>query len=164
MNETTTHRGRATMHRFLNDPTLAVPVFPGSHIAMDGHYIFLSGLTVTDIQGGEAVLGDIAEETRWVMRRLSRMLEYAGASLANVVRVDIHLTNLDTIHTLDAVYAEFFDNHSYPARTCTESSRLSGGANVEITLMARQPAEQATGQSAQRNETGMNGRDEPNGG
>ncbi|WP_346731415.1 RidA family protein [Halomonas sp. MCCC 1A11057] len=129
------------MHRFLNDPTLAIPVFPGSHIVMDGHYIFLSGLTVTDIQGGEAVLGDIAEETRWVMRRLARMLEYAGASLADVVRVDVHLTSLDTIHTMDAAYAEFFENHSYPARTCTESPRLSGGANVEITLMARQPAE-----------------------
>ncbi|KAA0013828.1 RidA family protein [Billgrantia pellis] len=148
------------MHRFLNDPTLAVPVFPGSHIAMDGHYLFLSGLTVSDIQGGEAVLGDIAEETRWVMRRLSRMLEYAGASMAEVVRVDIHLTNLDTIHTMDAAYAEFFENHSYPARTCTESSRLSGGANVEITLMARQPAEPAFRHDTQRDETRANGRDE----
>ncbi|MCC5883031.1 MAG: RidA family protein [Halomonas sp.] len=127
------------MHRFRNDPTLAVPVFPGSHIATDGHYIFLCGLTVTDIQGGEAVLGDIAEETRWVMRRLTRMLEYAGASMADVVRVDIHLTNLDTIHTMDAAYAEFFEEKRYPARTCTESLRLSGGSNVEITLVARQP-------------------------
>ncbi|MGL6250641.1 MAG: RidA family protein [Billgrantia desiderata] len=134
----TAARGSA-IHRFRNDPTLAIPVFPGSHIVLDGHYIFLSGLTVTDIQGGEAVLGDIAEETRWVMRRLSRMLEYAGASMADVVRVDVHLTNLDTIHTMDAAYAEFFEEKRYPARTCTESPRLSGGSNVEITLMARQP-------------------------
>lgn len=127
------------MQRFLNDPTLAVPVFPGSHIVMDDRYIFVSGLTATDIQGGEAVVGDIAEETRWVMRRLSRMLEYAGASLADVVWVDVHLTSLETIHTMDAAYAEFFEYHYYPARTCTESPRLSGGSNVEITLMARQP-------------------------
>ncbi|WP_331280599.1 RidA family protein [Halomonas sp. BC04] len=111
------------MHQYLNDPTLAVPVFPGSHIVMDDGYIFVSGLTVTDIQGGESVVGDIAEETRWVMRRLARMLEYAGASLADTVRVDVHLTNLDTIHTMDAAYAEFFDDHRYPARTCTESPR-----------------------------------------
>ncbi|MGQ4877265.1 RidA family protein [Billgrantia sp. LNSP4103-1] len=141
------------MHRFLNDPTLAIPVFPGSHIVLDDNYIFVSGLTVTDIQGGDAVLGDIAEETRWVMRRLSRMLEYAGASIADVVRVDIHLTNLDTIHTMDAAYAEFFENHSYPARTCTESPRLSGGANVEITLMARQPDTPAIDSKAQHDES-----------
>lgn len=132
--------GERYMHQYLNDPTLAVPVFPGSHIVIDGDYIFLSGLTVTDIQGGESVVGDIAEETRWVMRRLARMLEFAGASLVDTVRVDVHLTNLDTIHTMDAAYAEFFDDHRYPARTCTESPRLCGSSNVEITLVARRPA------------------------
>lgn len=139
--------GERYMHQYLNDPTLAVPVFPGSHIVIDGDYIFLSGLTVTDIQGGESVVGDIAEETRWVMRRLARMLEFAGASLVDTVRVDVHLTNLDTIHTMDAAYAEFFDDHRYPARTCTESPRLCGSSNVEITLVARRPAETDAGAS-----------------
>jgi 2-iminobutanoate/2-iminopropanoate deaminase len=132
------------MPEYRNDPTLAVPVFPGSHMVLDDDYVYLSGLTVTDIQGGEAVVGDIGEETRWVMRRLARMLESVDADLADAVRVDVHLTRLDEIRNLDAAYAEFFDLHRYPARTCTESPRLSGGANVEITLVARRPA-QASG-------------------
>ncbi|PMR75167.1 RidA family protein [Billgrantia endophytica] len=134
------------MPTYHNDPTLAVPVFPGSHIVLDDRHVFLSGLTVTDIQGGEAVLGDIAEETRWIMRRLAHMLEYVDATLADTLRVEVHLTNLDTIHTMDAAYAEFFDAQRYPARTCTESPRLSGGSNVEITLVARRrPEKESSG-------------------
>lgn len=125
------------MPKYRNDPTLEVPVFPGSHLVVDDDYVFVSGLTVTDIQGGETVLGDITEETGWILRRLGRMLEFVGAQLADTVRVDVHLTNLDDIHEFDAAYAEFFDQHRYPARTCTESPRLYGGSNVEITLMVR---------------------------
>lgn len=128
------------MPQYRNDPTLEVPVFPGSHLVFDDHYVFVSGLTVTDIQGGETVLGDIGEETTWILHRLKRMLAFVGAELADTVRADVHLTNLDDIHDFDAAYAEFFQRDRYPARTCTESPRLYGGANVEITLMVkRQP-------------------------
>ncbi len=127
------------MPNYLNDPTLNQPIFPGSHIALDDHYAFISGLTVMDIPGGETVLGDIHEETRWVMRRLVKTLEYAGCDIADTVRVDIHLTNLDNAQQVDAVYAEFFNHDRYPARTCTESPRLYDGSHIEITLMARRP-------------------------
>ncbi|PMR68516.1 RidA family protein [Halomonas heilongjiangensis] len=124
-----------------NDPTLPAPLFPGSHLVIDDDYVFLSGLTAEDIQGGETVLGDIREETRLVMRRIQRMLASAGCSLEDAVRVDVHITDLDEIRMMDAVYAEFFEDHRYPARTCTQSPRLYGGAHVEITLMARRPGE-----------------------
>ena len=124
-----------------NDPTLPAPLFPGSHLVIDDDYVFLSGLTAEDIQGGETVLGDIREETRLVMRRIQRMLESAGCRLDDAVRVDVHITDLDEIRMMDAVYAEFFEDHRYPARTCTQSPRLYGGARVEITLMARRPGE-----------------------
>ncbi|MCH4561826.1 RidA family protein [Halomonas sp. EGI 63088] len=120
-----------------NDPTLPTPLFPGSHMAIDDDYVFLSGLTAEDIQGSETVLGDIREETRLVMRRIQLMLASVGCSLNDAVRVDVHITDLDEIRMMDAVYAEFFEDHRYPARTCTQSPRLYGGAHVEITLMAR---------------------------
>lgn len=125
------------MPEYRNDPTLPEPLFPGNHMVIDDDYVFLSGLTVVDIQGGETVLGDIREETRLVMRRIQRMLESAGSCLADAVRVDVHITDLDEIRMMDAAYAEFFENHRYPARTCTQSPRIFGGAHVEITLMAR---------------------------
>jgi 2-iminobutanoate/2-iminopropanoate deaminase len=125
------------MPEYLNDSTLPTPSFPGSHIAMDEDYVFLSGLTALDIQGGESVIGDIGEETRMIMRRIHRALESVGCDLADTVRVDMHITDLDEVTKMDAVYAEFFDSRHYPARTCTQSPRIQGGAHVEITLMAR---------------------------
>ncbi|MDW7747930.1 RidA family protein [Halomonas sp.] len=128
------------MPQYHNDATLPLPLFPGSHMVIDDDYVFLSGLTAEDIQGGETVIGDMAEETRLVMRSLQRMLASAGCDMADVVRVDVHITDLDMIRDMDAAYAEFFDAHRYPARTCTQSPRLYGGAHVEITVMARRPA------------------------
>jgi len=57
-----------------------------------------------------------------------------------VVRVDVHITELALIREMDAAYAEFFEAHRYPARTCTQSPGLYGGAHVEITVIARRPA------------------------
>lgn len=127
------------MPEFHNDPTLPTPMFPGSHVVMDDDYVFVSGLTVADIQGGETVVGDIGEETRWVLRQLELLLDKVGCTLGDVVRVDVHLVDLDEISTMDIVYAEFFEVDRYPARTCTESPKLHGDSRVEVTLMARRP-------------------------
>ncbi|RUR40808.1 RidA family protein [Vreelandella populi] len=125
------------MPQFINDPTLPKPSFPGSHLVIDDHYVFISGLTVADLSNGNAALGDIKEETRLIMRELERMLKQEEGSLGDVVRVDIHLTDLNHINKVDSIYAEFFKPGRYPARTCTESSNLCGGGNIEITLMAK---------------------------
>ncbi|CAM3317441.1 RidA family protein [Halomonas lysinitropha] len=128
------------MPKYHNDATLPIPLFPGSHMVIDDDYVFLSGLTAEDIQGGETMLGNIAEETRLVMRSIQRMLASAGCDMSDVVRVDVHITSLELIRDMDAAYAEFFDSRRYPARTCTQSPRLYGSAQVEITVMARRPA------------------------
>ncbi|WP_422102244.1 RidA family protein [Vreelandella sp.] len=125
------------MTQFINDPTLPKPDFPGSHMVIDDHYMFISGLTVADLSNGDAARGDVKEETRLVMRELERMLAQEGGSLADVVRVDVHLTDLKQISALDSIYADFFEPGRYPARTCTESPNICGGSSVEITLMAK---------------------------
>ena len=136
------------MTQFINDPTLPKPSFPGSHMVVDDHYMFISGLTVADLSNGEAARGDVKEETRLVMRELARMLEQEGGSLADVVRVDVHLTDLKQINALDSIYAEFFEPGRYPARTCTESPHICGGSTVEITLMAQRASATTTLPSA----------------
>lgn len=124
------------MTTFTNDPTMPTPSFPGSHMVIDERYVFISGMTVSDLSNGHAAKGNIKEETHLVMRAISRMLEMENGSLADVLRVDVHLTDLNTINDLDSVYAEFFESGRYPARTCTETPNICGGSHVEITVMA----------------------------
>ncbi|MCP1675266.1 2-iminobutanoate/2-iminopropanoate deaminase [Natronocella acetinitrilica] len=127
------------MPEFRNHASLPKPQFPGSHVVIDDRYVYVSGLEAVDIPGGDALLGDVPAETRLIMDTLSEMLAAVECSLADVVRVDVHLADIADIGAMDAVYAGYFPDGRYPARTCTGASGLFGGCRVEITMMARRP-------------------------
>ena len=110
---------------------------PYSPVVLDDDYAFLSGLVAADFPEGQAVLGDVADETRAVLSAIKSILEEIGLDMGGIVRVDVHLVSLDDFDAMDATYREFFEASKYPARTTTESSRLFGGSLVEITCMAR---------------------------
>lgn len=110
---------------------------PFSQVAMDDHYAFLAGLVAADFPEGCAVLGDVAAETRAILTTVSRILAEIALGMDDVVRVDVHLANLDDFDRMDGAYREFFDAGNEPARTTTESPRLFGDSLVEITCQAR---------------------------
>ena len=110
---------------------------PYSPVVLDDDYAFLSGLVAADFPEGQAILGDVADETRAVLSAVKNILEEVGLDMGRIVRVDVHLVSLDDFDAMDATYREFFEVDKYPARTTTESSRLFGGSLVEITCMVR---------------------------
>jgi 2-iminobutanoate/2-iminopropanoate deaminase len=121
----------------LRDPKLDTGDTPLSHAVIDDRYVFVSGLVAADVLGGEQAVGDVAAETRVVMEALAALLGRLELSLAHVVRVTAHLSDLDDMPAFDAAYAAFFPNGQFPARTCVEVARLVGGCRVEITATAR---------------------------
>ena len=104
---------------------------------MDDQYAFLSGLVAADFPAGIEVLGDIAAETRAVLDTIGDILDELGLRKERIVKVEVHLSDLDDFDAMDAAYREFFDNGDYPARTTVESRRLFGGSKVEITCQVR---------------------------
>lgn len=120
-----------------NEPWLDTLDAPFSHAVIDDHYVFMAGLVAADVPGGLEAIGDITAETRVVLEAISRVLADLGTSMARVVRVDVHLTDLEDMDVMNAVYAEYFPDRLFPARTCTESPALAGGSNLEITCIAR---------------------------
>lgn len=90
-----------------------------------------------DFQGGQIELGDIRKETIAVLDIISKILGAVGIGLGNIVRMDVHLANLDDFDAMDSAYRGFFEQDKYPARTTTESSRLFGDSLVEFTCIAR---------------------------
>jgi len=104
---------------------------------MDDHYAFLSGIVAADFPEGQAVLGDVAAETRAVLTAVRDTLGEIGLGMDRIVRVDVHLADLDDFDAMDGAYGEFFEAGAQPARTTTESRRLFGNSLVEITCQAR---------------------------
>ena len=104
---------------------------------MDEHYAFLAGLVAADFPAGVEVLGDVAAETRAVLNTIGSILDELNLSRNQMVKVEVHLANLDDFDAMDSAYREFFEADRFPARTTVESKRLFGDSKVEITCQVR---------------------------
>lgn len=109
---------------------------PYSQAIVSGDLIFTSGQIPLDPASGELVQGDIQAQTRQVFSNLREVLQEAGASLDDAVKVNVYMTDLKDFAALNEVYATFF-TQPYPARSCVEVSSLPKGAQVEIEIIAR---------------------------
>ena len=92
-----------------------------------GSFLVTSGQVPFDPATGEFVPGGITEQTRQVLTNVKAILEAAGLTMDNVV-----LQNMSDFAAMNAVYAEFFTEGQYPARSAVEVGALPRGALVEI--------------------------------
>lgn len=107
---------------------------PYSQAVQAGGTIYTSGQIPLDPATGELVAGDIDAQARRVFENLRAVIQAAGASFADVVRVGIYLTDLSNFAAVNAVMAEYFQQ-PYPARSTIGVAALPRGAQVEIDLV-----------------------------
>lgn len=104
-------------------------------IKAQGQFVFTSGHIPINPETGEAFTGDIQTQVRFVLDALQEGLEQAGTSFANVVKVNIYITDLDYYGPLNEVYREYFPENP-PARACVVVKELVFGVGVEIDMVA----------------------------
>ena len=113
------------------------PVGPYNQAVLAGGWLYCSGQIPLDPETGAMVgEGDVALETRQVLKNLSAVLEAAGASSAHVVRTTVFLADLGDFQTVNGIYAEMFGAGTSPARACVQVAALPKGARVEIDCVA----------------------------
>lgn len=113
-------------------PAAIGPYSQGTKI---GNMVFTSGQLGIDPQTGEFVNSSIEEETRQSLENLKAVVEKAGGTLKNVVKVTIFIKNMGDFSKINGVYGEYFDSHK-PARSCVEVAELPKNGNVEIEAIA----------------------------
>ncbi|MBK1811333.1 RidA family protein [Clostridium sp. YIM B02505] len=96
--------------------------------------VFTSGQIPLDPATGELIT-EIKAATRRSMLNVKAILEKAGSSLDNIIKVTIFLKNMDDFNSVNEVYGEFFKENP-PARSCVEISRLPKDAVIEIEVIA----------------------------
>jgi 2-iminobutanoate/2-iminopropanoate deaminase len=89
-----------------------------------GNILFVSGLTAHDAEGKLVGGTDAAAQTRQILVNLNRVLDAAGATMADVLKVTVFLTNINDRAAINPVRQEFFGS-ARPASTLIELSRLA---------------------------------------
>lgn len=96
---------------------LPTPKNPYSQaIITSGRQLWISGQVPVDPATGEVISGDFAAQAERVFTNIQTMVEAAGGSLANAVKVQVYLRSLDYFAELNAIYARYFPEPR-PART-----------------------------------------------
>jgi reactive intermediate/imine deaminase len=112
------------------------PVGPYSQAVVAGGFVFASGQIPLDPATGKLVDGEIEAQTERVLDSLRAVLEAAGSSLGQVVRVSVYLVDLALFPRVNAVYARYFRSDPKPARSTVQVAALPLGAQVEIDVVA----------------------------
>jgi 2-iminobutanoate/2-iminopropanoate deaminase len=107
---------------------------PFSEFVEKNGFIFVSGQVPLN-DSGEMLDGTIEEKTHQVMKNLQKVLISAGASLTDVVKTTIFLTEMSDFDKVNGVYASYFEGN-YPARETICVKALPLNSEIEISMIA----------------------------
>lgn len=96
-----------------------------------GSAVYLSGQIPLVPETMALIEGDIEAQIRRVFDNLQAVAQAAGGSLADVVKLNVFLTDLQHFPVVNAVMAEYFAE-PYPARAAIGVAALPKGAEVEM--------------------------------
>ena len=120
--------------RVIQTDRVAPAIGPYAQGVRIGNLLFTSGQMSFNSKG-EVVDGDIKVQTMQALENLKAILEKGDASLRDVVKVTVYLSNIEDFGKMNEVYAEYFVERK-PARACVEVSRLVRNLKVEIEAIA----------------------------
>ncbi|HAZ7572181.1 RidA family protein [Legionella sp. PATHC032] len=102
-----------------------------SQAIRSGQMVFLSGQIPLDPETMKICSDDIKLQITQVLENLSAVCEAAGGSLANIVKLNVYLTDLSHFPLINEAMSRYF-LEPYPARAAIEVSALPKGAKVEM--------------------------------
>ncbi len=111
------------------------PVGPYSQAILAGGWLYVAGQIPLDPKTGRMVEGSFEEKVRRVLDNLKAIVEAAGGSLDDVVKVTVYLRDINLFSRFNQVYAEYFKENP-PARVVVEVSNLPKGADLEVEAVA----------------------------
>ncbi|RLE77522.1 MAG: deaminase [Thermoprotei archaeon] len=110
------------------------PIGPYSQAVRAGPFLFGSGQIPIDPATGRVVEGGIKEQTERVMENIRAVLEAAGYSMDDIVKVTVFLRDLAHFKEFNEVYGKYFKEP--PARTTVQVANLPKGVLLEVDFIA----------------------------
>ncbi len=97
--------------------------------------IVTAGYLGTHPDGSGVVARGFAAEVRQALNNIKAVLEAGGSSMADVIRINVSLTDINRFADMDQIYREFF-SAPYPTRNTIGVKELWGGAQVGFDVWA----------------------------
>ena len=124
------------MKTILSTDKAPLAIGPYSQGINTGNLLFLSGQLPICPEKGEIVATDIEGQTRQSLENVKAILASAGCTMDDVVKTTVFLQDLADFAKMNGVYAEFFNEGNYPARSAFQVAALPKEALVEIEVVA----------------------------
>lgn len=113
---------------------LPTPVAPYSAAVLGTPQLYVSGQVALDAATGALVGVTVEEQCEKALDNVRLVLEAAGKTEADVLRVQLYLADMKDFAAVNAVYQRFFSS-PYPARTAIGVASLPLGALIEIDVL-----------------------------
>lgn len=120
------------MKKIISTTNAPAAIGPYSQAIDCGSFIVTSGQIPIDPATGNLVEGGITAQTRQSLTNVKAVVKAAGLTMDHVAKTTVFLQNMADFAAMNAVYAEFFTEGNYPARSAVEVGALPKGALVEI--------------------------------
>jgi 2-iminobutanoate/2-iminopropanoate deaminase len=114
------------------------PAGPYSHAVVSGGFVFVSGQGPVDPETG-TMPDAFPDQVRRTLSNVRTILEAAGSSLEDVVKVNAYVTDLTRFAEFNEVYKEFF-RHDPPARTTVATALLGILVEVDCVAQLKEPS------------------------
>ena len=124
-----------TAHQPIHSNEAPNAIGPYSQAVRVGDTVYLSGQIPLDPQTMELVEGDIGARARRVFDNLAAVMQEAGGSLSDIVKLTIYLVDLEQFGQVNEVMAEYFDA-PFPSRATIAVAALPKGAPIEVEAVA----------------------------
>lgn len=105
------------------------------HAVIAGQHVYVSGMLGAGPGTMELVAGGVAAETAQALRNIQAILQACHATFADVVKVNVHLTDMAAFQAMNDSYLAVIGDDP-PARITVGCSGLALGAAVEMNCVA----------------------------
>jgi 2-iminobutanoate/2-iminopropanoate deaminase len=122
------------LKQLVRTPNAPQPLGPYSQGVKAGNLLFVAGQGAADPKTGQMAEG-IETQTRQTLANIKGIVEAAGFSMRDVVKVSIFLKSMDDFKKVNEVYKTFFPEDP-PARTTVEAKLPAQGMLIEIDAIA----------------------------
>ena len=124
------------MKKIINTTNAPAPIGPYNQAVLVGNTLYTSGQIAINPTTGDLVIENITAETEQVMQNMKAVLAAADMTFENVVKTSIFISDMNNFSKINAVYANYFNAETAPARETVEVANLPKFVNVEISMIA----------------------------